>query len=199
MHSKQAEGRYYSMRTRNPSHRTLRIAVSIACILVGVAAFSERLEAQKSQTAVSGTVTGDVQKVGFRALIQKQAIEYNLAGSTKNNSDGSVQFTLQGDGDRIQEALKTIRKGPKKASNVNVSTSPAPVDQSLKTFKIFDWTSQTRVILTPYTLVFSLRNPDTIINKKKDIKAVWLKICEVAVQGSADQGKCDKDKDDDEE
>lgn len=187
------------MRTRDPSHHTLRITVSIACILAGVAALSERSEAQKSQTAVSGTVTGNVQKVGFRALIQKQAIEYNLAGSTKN-SDASVQFTLQGDSDRIQQALKVIRKGPKKASNVNVSTSPAPVDPSLKTFTIFDWTSQTRrIITTPYTLVFSLRNPDTIMNKKKDIKAVWLKICEAAVQGGADQGKCDKDKDDEEE
>jgi hypothetical protein len=35
--------------------------------------------------AVSGVVSGNVQKVGFRAMIQKQAIKYNLAGSTKNN------------------------------------------------------------------------------------------------------------------
>jgi acylphosphatase len=168
----------------------------MACILVGVAAFSERSEAQKSQTAVSGIVTGNVQQVGFRALIQKQAIEYNLSGSTKNNSDKSVQFTFQGDSDRIKDALKAIRKGTKKSSNVNVSTSPASVDPSLKTFTIFDWTSQTRGILHPYNLAFSLRDSDTTVTKK-DVKAVRLEICEAAVQG-ADKGKCDKDKDDDE-
>jgi acylphosphatase len=182
------------MRTQNTS---LRITVSIACILVGVAAFSDGSEAQNSQTAVSGTVTGKVQKVGFRALIQKQAIEYNLAGSTKNNSDKSVQFTLQGDSDRIKDALKAIRKGTKKSSNVNVSTSPASVNPNLKTFTIFDWTSQSRGILDhSYDLVFSLRDPDTIATKK-DVKAVRLTICEAAVQG-ADKGKCDKDKDEDE-
>jgi acylphosphatase len=183
------------MRTYSPPRRTLRVVASMACIFVGVAALSEKSGA-RDITAVSGKVTGKVQQVGFRALIQKQAIEYNLAGSTKNNSDNSVQFTLQGDSDRIQEALKAIRKGPKKASNVSVSTSPAPVDPNLKTFTIFDWTSQTRRIFTPYTLVFSLRDADTTITKK-EVKAVRLKICEAAVQ-SADKGKCDKDKDDDE-
>ena len=61
--------------------------------------------------AVSGKVTGKVQQVGFRALIQKQAIQYNLAGSTENNSDGSVQFSLQGDNDRVKQALTTIAAG----------------------------------------------------------------------------------------
>jgi acylphosphatase len=183
------------MRTYSPPHWTLRIATSIVFIFVGVAALSGKSSAQ-NVTAVSGTVTGNVQKVGFRALVQKQAIKYDLAGSTQN-IDKSVQFTLQGDSGRIQEALKAIRKGPKKASNVNVSTSPAPVDQALKTFTIFGWTSQSRGILTPYPLVFSLRDPDTVI-RKREVKAVWLKICEAAVQG-ADKGKCDKDKDDDEE
>ena len=32
------------------------------------------------QKAISATVTGDDQKVGFRAMVMKQAIEYNLPG-----------------------------------------------------------------------------------------------------------------------
>jgi hydrogenase maturation factor HypF (carbamoyltransferase family) len=53
----------------------------MTCILVGAAAFSEKLGAQNGQNniAVSGNVTGDVQQVGFRAMIQKLAIEYNLS------------------------------------------------------------------------------------------------------------------------
>jgi acylphosphatase len=173
------------MRTHRLPHRTLHIAASMSCILVGAAAFSEKSGAQNGQNniAVSGNVTGDVQQVGFRAMIQKQAIEYNLAGSTENISDKSVRFTLQGDGDRIKQALKAIDKGTKNSSNVNVSTSPVSVDPNFS-----------RGITHPYNLVFPLRDADTTI-KKGDVKAIWLKICEAAVQGM-DKGKCDKDNDD---
>jgi acylphosphatase len=186
------------MRIHSPPRRTFHIAASMTFILVAIAAFPERTGAKGGQniTAVSGKVTGNVQQVGFRAMIQKQAIEYNLAGSTENNPDKTVRFTLQGDGDQIKQALKAINKGTKKSSNVNVSTSPGSVDSNLKTFTIVGWTSVSRNITHPYDLVFTLRDPDTAI-KKKDVKAVWLKICEAAVQG-ADKGKCDKDKDDEE-
>ena len=46
------------------------------------------------KAAISGTVTGNDQHVGFRAMIMKQAIEYNLAGFAKNEADGIVHFTL---------------------------------------------------------------------------------------------------------
>src|SRR5947209_10058228 len=35
---------------------------------------------EEKKEATSGTVTGNDQHVGFRAMIMKQAIEYNLAG-----------------------------------------------------------------------------------------------------------------------
>jgi acylphosphatase len=63
-----------------------------------------------------------------------------------------------------------------------------------KTFTVMGWTSVSRGITHPYDLVFSLRDPDTII-KKGDVKAIWLEICESAVQGE-DKDKCDKDNDD---
>src|SRR5580704_17265929 len=68
-------------------------------------------------TAVYGVVTGNVQNVGFRAMIQNQAIQYNLAGSAKNDNDNSVRFILQGPKDRIDQALKAVSKGTKKSSN----------------------------------------------------------------------------------
>jgi acylphosphatase len=170
---------------------TGRLAASMTCILVAVALVSAK--SKTDMTAVSGTVTGHVQKVGFRATIQKQAIQYNLAGSTENNTDGSVRFRLQGDNDRIKQALKVISKGPKKSSDVKIGTSPDTVAQGLDTFTIVGWTSVSRNIATPYDLVFSLRNPDSIITKGA-AKAAWLKICERTVKG-ADVGKCDKDSD----
>jgi acylphosphatase len=180
------------MRTHGLFSRTIGIAAAIICILVTIAPVSAKSE--NNVSAISGKVTGNVQKVGFRAMIQKLAIQYNLAGSAENNTDGSVQFTLQGDNDRIKQAVKAISKGTKKSSNVNVSTSSAAALQDLKTFTVVNWTSVSRGINTQYNLVFPLRSPDSIFTKD-EAKAVWLKICEGAVKGE-DIGKCDKDHDD---
>ena len=61
--------------------------------------------------AIEATVSGNDQQVGFRALVMKQAIRYNLAGSARNDADMVVNFTLQGDKKRFDPALDTIRKG----------------------------------------------------------------------------------------
>jgi len=119
------------------------------------------------QQAVSATVTGNDQEVGFRALVMKQAIEYNLAGSAKNENNEIVRFTLQGDPARIDAAVATIRKGTKKSSNINVSTAPTTVDAALKTFTVDDWTSTSRNINNPYNLVFNLRADDKVISKSE--------------------------------
>jgi acylphosphatase len=122
--------------------------------------------------AISATVTGNDQHVGFRAMVLKQAIEYNLAGSAKNDANMIVHFTLQGDQKRIDKALAAIDEGTKKSSNIKVSTVPAAVDPALNTFTVVDWTSTTRNITNPYTLIFKLRADDSVISKA-EAKAVW--------------------------
>jgi acylphosphatase len=170
---------------RRPS---LYLAASISCVLISIALAGDvRAE---NVAAVSGIVTGNVQQVGFRAMIQKQAIQYNLAGSTENNEDKSVHFVLQGAKDRIKKALATIGKGTKKSSHVKVSTSKARVDSGLNTFTIVGWTSLSRGISHPYNLVFDLRSDNTTISKHK-AKRVWLGICEKTVT-DGDIGKCAK-------
>jgi acylphosphatase len=183
------------MRMHNLLRRKIiGIAALMSCILVAIAPASAKSKVDQNVMAVSGIVTGNVQEVGFRAMIQKQAIQYNLAGSTENNSDKSVRFIVQGNKDRIDQALKAIRLGTKKSSNVKVSTSAAAVDPNLKTFTVVGWTSVSRHITHPYDLVFTLRNDDTTI-KKGAAKEAWIKICESTVRGE-DTGKCDKDNDD---
>lgn len=117
-------------------------------------------------TAVSGQVSGKVQQVGFRALILKQAIRFNLAGTAKNNTDGTVSFVLQGDPAQIKEAIKEIAKGDAKSSNVQVKTNDTKLDPKLKTFTVVDWTSTSRHITTPYNLVFTLRKNAGTISEK---------------------------------
>src|SRR5580692_3987886 len=127
------------------------------------------------QKAVSATVTGNDQRVGFRAMIMKQAIAYNLAGSARNEAGGIVKFTLQGDSDRLDSALAAIGDGTKKSSDIKVDTTPAAVVAGLNTFTIIDWTSTSRNITNPYTLVFALRPNDTAISRS-DAKEVWHQI-----------------------
>ena len=53
--------------------------------------------ASAEQQAVKGIVSGAmIQKVGFRAMIQKQAIMYNLAGYARNIPDGTVSISPAG-------------------------------------------------------------------------------------------------------
>ena len=81
---------------------------------------------------ISATVTGNDEQVGFRAIVMKQAIEYNLAGSTKNQPNDIALFTLQGDPDRLNEAVAAIREGTKKSSDIEWKTTPAAVDPGLE-------------------------------------------------------------------
>jgi acylphosphatase len=132
--------------------------------------------------AISATVTGNDQHVGFRAMVLKQAIAYNLAGSAKNDANMIVHFTLQGDQKRIDKALAAIDEGTKKSSGIKVSTAPTAVDPALNTFTVVDWTSTTRNITNPYTLVFKLRADDSVISKA-DAKAVWHGILQSTLTG----------------
>jgi acylphosphatase len=136
----------------------------------------------QQQQAILGTVTGNDQHVGFRAMIMKQAIEYNLAGSAKNEANGIVDFTLQGDPDRLDSALSAIRAGTKKSSNIQVDATQTAVDQGLSAFTIIDWTSTSRNITTPYTLVFALR-PDNEVFSRSDAKGVWHQILRTTLRG----------------
>ncbi len=132
--------------------------------------------------AISGTVTGNDQHVGFRAMIMKQAIEYNLAGSAKNEANDVVVFMLQGEAERLDDAVAAIHQGTKKSSNIGVETTPAAVDPALDTFTIFAWTSTTRNITTPYDLVFKLRADDGTLSPA-GVKAVWQGILKSTLEG----------------
>ena len=136
----------------------------------------------KQKQAISGTVTGNDQHVGFRAMIMKQAIAYNLAGFAKNLPDDVVSFTLQGDGDRLEPAVAAIRAGTKKSSGIEVHTAAAAVDPSSSAFTIYGWTSTTRAITNPYDLVFKLRPDDTRLSPP-EVKAVWQGILKSTLKG----------------
>jgi acylphosphatase len=141
--------------------------------------------------AISAIVTGDDQGVGFRAMIMKQAIEYNLAGSAENEPNAIVNFTLQGDEDRLNEALEVIREGTAKSANIQITTAKAQFNPNIKTFTVVDWTSLSREITNKYTLVFELRPSDNKISKS-EAKNTWRQILETTLKGD-DLKKLDRD------
>ena len=173
------------------------VALLLAAVLASGSALLTADAAGAQQRAITATVTGaKIQKVGFRAMIQKKAIMYNLAGSARNNPNGSVEVRLQGDKDRIDQTLAAIRAGSEKSSQNNtISQVPAEWDPNLKTFTVFAWTSTSRKIMNPYDLVFSLRPANDQISHK-DAKAVWNNIAESTLKGD-DLAKFLKHLDDD--
>lgn len=136
-----------------------------ALIVMAIGCLPASLWAQQESQAVSGTISGKVQQVGFRALILKQAIQYNLAGTAQNLESGVVKFALQGNPGRISKALEALRQGTSKSSDVRITTSPAAIDTKLNTFRVIGWTSTSRKITTPHDLVFTLRTDDSTVSR----------------------------------
>jgi acylphosphatase len=137
----------------------------------------------QQKQAISATITSNDEQVGFRVMVMKLAIEYNLAGVTKNERNETVLFTLQGDPNRLVSAIAAIREGTKKSSNIEVNTTQAAVDPSLSTFTIIDWTSTSRNITTPYALVFKLRSNDKVVSTSV-AKDVWSEILRSTLTGN---------------
>ena len=150
------------------------------------------LNRMHQKQAISATVTGNDQRVGFRAMVMKQAIEYNLAGSAKNERNEVVKLTLQGDANRLDLAVAAIREGTKKSSDIDVITTQAAIDPALDTFTVIDWTSTSRNITNPYTLVFKLRANDKVISRA-EAKDVWHEILRTTLKGDDLQKLADDD------
>jgi acylphosphatase len=159
--------------------RVIRLLASV--LIWGIAT---AVAATAQQEAITATVIGEnIQRVGFRAMIQKQAIMYNLAGYARNNPDGTVGVRLQGDEDRIAKTLESISAGNRRSSKANIiGEAPAALDSNLKTFTVFSWTSTIRNILNPYDLVFHLRPANNDISLK-EAEAVWNTIAESTLKG----------------
>jgi acylphosphatase len=161
-----------------------RIVRLLSSVLIFAIATAVAAAANAQQEAITATVIGEtIQKVGFRAMIQKQAIMYNLAGYTRNNPDGTVGVLLQGDKDRIDRTLEAISAGNKDSSKANIiGESPAAFDPNLKTFTILSWTSRSRRISNPYNLVFNLRPAGGEVSAE-EATSIWNTIAESALKG----------------
>jgi acylphosphatase len=85
---------------------------------------------------VHGVVRGLVQGVAYRASFRREALKRGLAGWVRNQSDGSVEFVVQGESDRVREIVEWAHKGPTLARVASVVVGDADHNAGLTTFEI---------------------------------------------------------------
>ena len=62
-----------------------------------------------TQTRALIAIHGHVQGVGFRFFTQQSAQQLNLAGWVRNQNDGSVELTAEGEKNNIENLLQTLK------------------------------------------------------------------------------------------
>jgi acylphosphatase len=62
---------------------------------------------------LKAVIRGEVQGVGFRWAVQRQAGQLGLTGYAENLPDGSVRVEAEGDPDRLDQLESFLREGPR--------------------------------------------------------------------------------------
>ncbi|MDZ7703717.1 MAG: acylphosphatase [Trueperaceae bacterium] len=65
-----------------------------------------------NEPRLTALLSGRVQGVGFRAFIQRHALDMSLRGYAENLDDGRVEVVAEGDRDELERLLEKLRQGP---------------------------------------------------------------------------------------
>jgi len=68
-------------------------------------------------------VSGRVQGVGFRYLLEREAATAGVAGWVRNTAEGTVEAVLEGPPSAVEETLGWMRRGPRGAAVVSVDVT----------------------------------------------------------------------------
>jgi acylphosphatase len=73
-------------------------------------------------------IRGDVQGVGFRWYVQREAAALGIAGEVRNRPDGAVVIEAEGARDPLERLVEVARQGPPSAlvGQVQVTWSEGP-------------------------------------------------------------------------
>ncbi|UXS04014.1 acylphosphatase [Agrobacterium tumefaciens] len=74
------------------------------------------------QKAMLVRITGKVQGVSFRVWTRQEALKLGLAGSVRNEADGSVVALIAGPEHAVSSMIEGFWHGPRGASVVDVQT-----------------------------------------------------------------------------
>jgi acylphosphatase len=85
---------------------------------------------------LDATVRGDVQGVGFRFFVLRQAARLGLVGWVANAPDGSVRVVAEGGRDALDELAGLLRRGPAGATVTDVEAHRASATNSFSRFEV---------------------------------------------------------------
>ena len=87
-----------------------------------------------SAQRLRAVVRGEVQGVGFRWSVQRQAGELGLTGYAENLPDGSVRVEAEGDPDRLDQLEAYLRQGPRWAEVESLDVQRLPATGEFRGF-----------------------------------------------------------------
>ena len=86
--------------------------------------------------AVTATITGRVQGVGYRYSVLQMAEGFGLQGWVRNAPDGTVEVWAQGNAAVLQEFITFLGRGPRSARVESVVARSAEPDTSITGFTV---------------------------------------------------------------
>ena len=83
-----------------------------------------------------GTVHGDVQGVGFRYFLMREAQRLGLRGWVRNRDDGTVEFVAEGVRPDLELLMRTAERGPRMAQVERVDAQWSAAAGGLEPFDL---------------------------------------------------------------
>lgn len=94
------------------------------------------MEDMADQKAITATVTGRVQGVGYRYAVLHVARGLGLVGWVRNTPNGSVETWAQGNKPALEQLIAFLRQGPRSARVRSVDVLSVDPDDSLNGFAV---------------------------------------------------------------
>ena len=76
-----------------------------------------------NESAAHIFVSGKVQGVGFRDFAQRRAADFQLTGYARNLPDGRVEIEAEGEREKIERFVQSLRQGPSRSKVTDVELS----------------------------------------------------------------------------
>jgi acylphosphatase len=83
-----------------------------------------------------GFVHGDVQGVGFRYFLMREASRLDLTGWVRNRDDGTVEFIAEGRRADLERLKQAAERGPRMAHVDRVESQWSPAAGGLDSFDL---------------------------------------------------------------
>ena len=88
-----------------------------------------------SAMRLKAVIRGEVQGVGFRWSVQRQAHELGLTGYAENLPDGSVRVEAEGEPGQLDQLEAFLRQGPRWAEVASLDSRRVPATGEFHRFE----------------------------------------------------------------